>query len=79
MYGYPVAIWEYLFLEAITGSSARSVVWRIDGEEVPDMDGWHPSRAVNHFGGQGWELMHVRDGPFLPAALVMRRVPGATE
>lgn len=63
---------EYLFLEAINGSNYREV-WRVDGDDRPEMAGWHISRAINHFAEQGWELMHLRDGPFIPAGVVMRR------
>lgn len=72
-----VAVWEYLFLEAIASGGYKER-WSVDGEHVPDMDGWHIGRVVNHFAREGWELMHLRDGPFLPAGLVMRRAPRAS-
>ena len=47
--------WEYLFVDYIARGQ-----YAVNGLEASELDGKDTYQLLNHFGEQGWELIHIK-------------------
>ena len=65
--------WEYLVVQYVGSLWSGNVEWN-----RPELEGFSTEQMLNHFGGQGWELVSVgpvHDQSGKPAAAYMLKRP----
>jgi hypothetical protein len=71
-------LWEYLVVRGgkLDQPGPMGMQWTVDGAPLDQMTGWRWNKALNHFGADGWELVHVQWANTYPGVTWTFRRPG---